>query len=295
MARLARALRRAIRADHHNRPRRVHRGDRSRRERPPTRRRSDRSGVAGITVVACLWWAYFDWFVYVAHATLSQATGAQRAALARDAYSYLHLPMVGGIVLSAFAPKTTLPDVTASLPLVPAVALVGGIALYLLAHVALRLRIGGIALGRPIASALVLGLLPVVSEVPGLAALGLVAAVCVSLIGYEVLRHREARAVGVLLTAMRHAYPQPARGVHQGRGRPYRSKPSERSPPPRNVKHESASPGRCRAAISQVSRPTRPAPRRRSMEAAQPRRPSRPSWLAGSGRPASGSRAPPCK
>src|SRR5712691_441732 len=66
------------------------------------------AALLGITVAACLWWSYFDWVVYVAQARLAQATGAKRAALARDLYSYLHMPMVGGIVLFAFGLKTTL-------------------------------------------------------------------------------------------------------------------------------------------------------------------------------------------
>ena len=57
------------------------------------------------------------------------------------------------------------------------------------------LRIGGgLGRGRPIATVLLLGLLPVAREAPALVTLGLVAAVCASLIGYEALRHREARA-----------------------------------------------------------------------------------------------------
>jgi low temperature requirement protein LtrA len=153
------------------------------------------AALLGITVAACLWWSYFDWAVYAAQARLAEATGARRAALARDAYSYLHLPMVAGIVLFAFGLKTALPDVAHSLPTVPALGLVGGIALYLLAHVAVRLRIGGgLGRGRPIASVLLLGLLPVAREVPALASLGLVAAICVGLIVYEVVRHRASRA-----------------------------------------------------------------------------------------------------
>jgi low temperature requirement protein LtrA len=153
------------------------------------------AALLGITVAACLWWSYFDWVVFVGQARLSEAAGAQRAALARDAYSYLHLPMVAGIVLFAFGLKTTLPDVAGTLRTVPALGLVGGIALYLIAHVALRLRIGGgLGRGRPVATVVLLGLLPVAREVPALTALGLVAAVCVSLVAYEALRHREARA-----------------------------------------------------------------------------------------------------
>jgi low temperature requirement protein LtrA len=153
------------------------------------------AALLGVTVAACLWWSYFDWVVYVAEARLAELTGAPRARLARDAYSYLHLPMVGGIVLFAFGLKTTLAHVGGSLGIVQALGLCGGVALYLLAHVALRLRIGGgLGRGRPVATVLLLGLLPIATHVPALAALGLVAVVCTSLIVYEVVRHRESRA-----------------------------------------------------------------------------------------------------
>jgi low temperature requirement protein LtrA len=153
------------------------------------------AALLGVAVAACLWWSYFDWVVYVAQGRLAAATGAKRARLARDAYSYLHLPMVAGIVLFAFGLKTTLADVDGSLDLVPAVGLCGGVALYLLAHVVLRLRIGGgLGRGRPVATLLLLLLIPVAINVPALTALGLVSTVCVALIAYEVLRHREERA-----------------------------------------------------------------------------------------------------
>jgi low temperature requirement protein LtrA len=154
-------------------------------------------GVAflGITVAACLWWSYFDWVVYVAQAYLAEATGGTRARLARDVYSYLHLPMVAGIVLFAFGLKATLAHRGASLGTVAAVGLCGGVALYFLAHVLLRLRIGGgVGRGRPTAAVLLVALIPAATVVPTLASLALVAAVCVALIAYEALRYRGARA-----------------------------------------------------------------------------------------------------
>ena len=60
--------------------------------------------------------------------------------MARDSYSYLHFPMIAGIVLLALGLKKTLVDVEEPLKLVPAVAMLGGTALYLLAHIAFRLR-----------------------------------------------------------------------------------------------------------------------------------------------------------
>ena len=54
---------------------------------------------------------------------------------------------------------------------------------------------GGLGRGRPIAALVLLALLPVATHVPAAAALGMVAAVCVLLIAYEVLWHREDRAL----------------------------------------------------------------------------------------------------
>ena len=70
------------------------------------------------------------------HATAGRA----RNELARDSYSYLHFPMVAGIVLAAFGLEESLPHLDQHLDVVPAFALFGGVAIYLLAHVALRLR-----------------------------------------------------------------------------------------------------------------------------------------------------------
>jgi low temperature requirement protein LtrA len=153
------------------------------------------AALLGIAVIAAIWWSYFDWVVFVAQARLTEATGAARAALARDLYSYLHLPMVAGIVLFALGLKTTLSNVDGSLPSIPALGLCGGVALYLLAHVALRLRIGGgWGHGRPVAAILLIGLLPLAGGMQALSALGLVAAVCATLIAYEAIRYRESRA-----------------------------------------------------------------------------------------------------
>lgn len=103
--------------------------------------------------------------------------------------------MVGGVVLFAFGLETAVHDTASSLALVPAFGLVGGVTLYLLAHVAVRLRIGGgLGRGRPVAAVVLLASLPVATHVPAAGALGLVTAISVGLICYEVLRHREDRA-----------------------------------------------------------------------------------------------------
>jgi low temperature requirement protein LtrA len=63
-----------------------------------------------------------------------------RNALARDAYSYIHLFMVAGIVLAAYGVENVLEHVKEPLDAVPCFALLGGVGVYLLAHVGLRLR-----------------------------------------------------------------------------------------------------------------------------------------------------------
>ena len=153
------------------------------------------AALLGMVVAAAIWWSYFDWVIYVSQARIADATGAERAALARDLFSYLHLPMVFGIVLFAFGLKVTLGHVDEPLAIMPAIGLCGGLALYMAAHVALRLRTGGgWGHGRPTATVVLLALIPVATMVPALAALALVAAVCVTLIAYEAIRYSGARA-----------------------------------------------------------------------------------------------------
>jgi low temperature requirement protein LtrA len=152
------------------------------------------AAVLGIVVVSALWWLYFDVAAIIARGQLLRRSGIAQARLARDAYSYLHLPMVAGIVLFALGLKKTLEDVGHDLSLVPTVGLCGGVALYLLAHVAFLYRsTRRIFRRRTIGGLVLLALIPVAGAIPALAALALVGAVCALVVAYEVLRHREHR------------------------------------------------------------------------------------------------------
>lgn len=152
------------------------------------------AAALGIVVVSALWWLYFDVAAIFARTRLRTATGIERARLARDAYGYLHLPMVAGIVLFALGLQVTLGHLGQRLAVVPAVSLCGGAALYLLAHVAFLLRTTGrVFRRRTVGSTLLLALIPVALVVPALAALALVSAVCSLVVTYEVLRYRDAR------------------------------------------------------------------------------------------------------
>lgn len=151
--------------------------------------------VLGLVIAASFWLAYFDFFSIGVQRLLTDRRGEQRVALARDAYTYLHLPMVAGIVLFAFAMRAALPRLHADLHVIPALALCGGSALYLLAYVALRWRVSGtLSRGRSVASLGFAVLWPVALVVPALAAIALVAAVWLALHAYELLWWREERA-----------------------------------------------------------------------------------------------------
>jgi low temperature requirement protein LtrA len=164
------------------------------------------AAVLGVVVVASLWWAYFDVIAVMSQRQLSQTSGAGRARLARDYYSYLHLPMIAGIVLFALGLKATIEHVGEPLAAVPAVALCGGLALYFLTHVGLRLRLvhyirrttaerpGWIGPGRLATGIVMVALIPAARELPALASLAVVTAVCCALIAWDVIHYREDRA-----------------------------------------------------------------------------------------------------
>jgi low temperature requirement protein LtrA len=153
------------------------------------------AAVLGTVVAAGLWWLYFDVVALVAERRLAEAKpGREQNSLARDSYSYLHFPMIAGIILVAVGMKKTLAHVDHELELVPAVCMLGGIGLYLLAHVAFRLRNVGTLNRRRLVMAIVFFVLvPVAVEVPALVTLVVAAALLSALIAYEAIRFAEAR------------------------------------------------------------------------------------------------------
>ncbi len=104
------------------------------------------ASVLGVVLASAMWWAYFDVSALQAEHALTHEPEATRPRLARDAYSFAHLPLVGGIVLVALGVKKTLEYVSdvdhhsLSDPLkgVALAALLGGAACYLLGHVVFK-------------------------------------------------------------------------------------------------------------------------------------------------------------
>jgi low temperature requirement protein LtrA len=153
------------------------------------------AAVLGVALTAAMWWTYFDIVAIVAGKRLGEAeVGKTQNEMARDSYSYLHLVMVAGIVLVALGLKTTIGHFDGHLDAVPSFALLGGLAVYLLGHVAFRYRhIHTINRQRLLLAIALLILVPVATEVPALAALAFVNVLIWAMIAYETRSYGENR------------------------------------------------------------------------------------------------------
>jgi low temperature requirement protein LtrA len=153
------------------------------------------AALLGAVLVSALWWTYFDTTAIVAERRLATLEGVERVRLARDSYSYLHLPLIAGVVLIALGIKKTLAETGTPLAEVPAIALCGGVALYLFTHVARRWRgLRTFGRNRFIAALVAVALIPVARDVDALVTLALLAVLTSALVAYEALHFREGRA-----------------------------------------------------------------------------------------------------
>jgi len=153
------------------------------------------AAVLGVALASAMWWAYFDVVAIVAERRLSEApVGRVQNEQARDSYSLLHFPMVAGVVLIALGLKTTLAHVGDPLHQVPAAALVGGLAVYLLAHVGFRLRnVRTLNKQRLLVALVLLAGAPVADEPDAVVTLAIVTAVLWAMIAYEATKFATAR------------------------------------------------------------------------------------------------------
>ena len=128
----------------------------------------------GLLATIALWWIYFDRFAAAAEARLRDHDEPVLAAA--DAYSYLHLPLVAGIIVFAVGAKLLIHDSGEPLADPARLALCGGVALYLVAHAAFQLRIAGeLAWAKLTAAAAVLVAYLAMADAAGW---GVAAAVC---------------------------------------------------------------------------------------------------------------------
>jgi low temperature requirement protein LtrA len=151
-------------------------------------------GLAFLSTAA-LWWLYFGYVATIAERRLELAE-AHRTELARDAYTYLHAAIVAGIVLAAVGDELVIAHPTEQLPHDELAVVVCGPALYLLAHVAMRLRMAGTISTRRLGGALACLTVGLVGlAVPALVVAALLVAVLVGVIVLERIAEarREAR------------------------------------------------------------------------------------------------------
>lgn len=142
----------------------------------------------GIVFIATLGWLYFDYVTLAAEEYFVGVEGYERGVVARDSYAYLHFPIIAGIVFVALGLEETVSHVAEPLGTLPAVALYGGSALYLLGHVAFRLaESGSVSVPRLVVAGVVCLSIPAATGVPSLVALVGLAALFVGLAALETL------------------------------------------------------------------------------------------------------------
>ena len=156
----------------------------------------------GLVLVSAMWWAYFDVSALLGEHALASEPGSTRPRMGRNAFSFDHFPLVLGIVLVALGLKKVLEYVadtehhTLLDPLkgVGLAALVGGVVLYLLAHVEFKwLTVHNVSTIRLGAAAVLLLAWPVLPLVPAMGQLAVVAAVLVITLVVESVLHAEDR------------------------------------------------------------------------------------------------------
>jgi low temperature requirement protein LtrA len=98
--------------------------------------------VLGLALAAGLWWTYFAGDEEGAERALSAAPADRRHRLAHNAYFYAYLPMLLGVIVIAAGVKQSIGHVTDPLEPGPALALAGGVAIYLAGDVAFRRALG---------------------------------------------------------------------------------------------------------------------------------------------------------
>jgi low temperature requirement protein LtrA len=153
------------------------------------------AAILGVGLTAAMWWTYFDIVAIVSGRRLIDAEpGRVQNEMARDSYSYIHLLMVAGIVLVALGLKKTIGHFDDHLDAVPAFALLGGLALYLLGLVAFRYRhIRSVNRQRLLLSIVLLILVPVATELPALATVAVANVGLWAVIAYETRLYGEGR------------------------------------------------------------------------------------------------------
>jgi low temperature requirement protein LtrA len=140
-------------------------------------------GVAFLSSAA-LWWLYFNYAARMAERRLELAE--DRTVMARDAYTYLHVVLVAGIVVSAVGDELVIAHPSEELPGREVAAIVAGPAIYLLGQALFRWRMAGSISGKRLGGAIAcLAAGAVGAFAPGLVLAALVTGILVAVIAAE--------------------------------------------------------------------------------------------------------------
>jgi low temperature requirement protein LtrA len=139
----------------------------------------------GLLITVGLWWTYFEGFAATAEERLRGHHDPVLAAA--DGYSYLHLVIVAGIITFAVGVKLLVKGAVDS-PMEESarLALCGGVALYLLGHLAFRVRmVGSVEYAKLAVAAALLVLCALGSDLPAWSMEGAVTALVAGLCALE--------------------------------------------------------------------------------------------------------------
>ncbi|MFI7067736.1 low temperature requirement protein A [Kribbella sp. NPDC050124] len=160
------------------------------------------ASVLGLMVSSALWWIYFDATVLYGEHALASEPEDSRTALARDAYTFLHFPMIAGIILLALGLKKVLEYVGDTehhhlddpLKGIGLWALFAGVILYLLGHVGFKWRtMHRLSMSRLVTAALALIAVPLITKVPALGQLAVLTVLLAGLVAFESIRFAQER------------------------------------------------------------------------------------------------------
>ena len=155
--------------------------------------------TAFITTLA-VWWIYFN--VGAEHASKRIAKSDDPGRIARRSFTYLHLPIVAGIILMAVSDEFILAHPDGHIKPFTALAIIGGPALFLFGSLVFKRSVFGKWPTSHVAGIVLLALS--IALIPLLAPLGLAFTACIILIGVGVWEHmtvlhprsKHARATG---------------------------------------------------------------------------------------------------
>jgi low temperature requirement protein LtrA len=142
--------------------------------------------LLGLGIIVSMWWTYFDVNALAVEHALKALTDVPQIRLAQHGYSYIHLPMIIGVIFFSMGVKKTLAHTDEVLVFIPAVALCGGLIMYLAGQVLFRARFGGsLDWPRLVAIGVLGALMGVSGQMDAIVLLSGVAAVFATLVVFE--------------------------------------------------------------------------------------------------------------